>query len=243
MKLLDTPYQDVMQVCRNGHVITDLLRTYPERAMSHCDRCGAVTVVRCLTCGLEIPGSIHLPETPPMGSRQAPPYCAGCGAAFPWTQKSANARALGPLPILEKLLRRLPQVARQLRVRHANRPPFRVEDDHDLSDLLRALLPIHFDEVRTEQRTPRYATATRTDFLLGLTGVALVGKRVSTARRGSELTEELREDVKYYEGRTACKSLVIAAYDPEALLHDPRRLEGAWADLADVLRIRAVIVS
>jgi hypothetical protein len=243
MKLLDTPFQDVMQVCRNGHVITDLLRTFPERALSHCDSCGAVTLTRCSTCGLEIPGAIYLPESPPIGSRQAPPYCAGCGAAFPWTQKPATARALGPIPVLEKLLRRLPQVARQLRVRHANRPPFRVDDDHDLSDLLRALLPIHFDEVRTEQRTPRYATATRTDFVLSPSGIALVAKRVSALRRGTELTQEVREDVSYYEGRNGCKSLVIAGYDPEALLHDPRHLEGAWASLADVLRVRAVIVS
>jgi hypothetical protein len=43
--------QDVMQVCRNGHVITGLLRTCPERGLSHCDRCGAPTLDRCLTYG------------------------------------------------------------------------------------------------------------------------------------------------------------------------------------------------
>ena len=39
--IVETNSHDVMQVCRNGHVITDLLHTYPERGLSHCDRCGA----------------------------------------------------------------------------------------------------------------------------------------------------------------------------------------------------------
>src|SRR6266545_3402472 len=38
------PAQDVLQVCRNGHVITDRLRTCPEQALGHCDRCGAAAV-------------------------------------------------------------------------------------------------------------------------------------------------------------------------------------------------------
>ena len=42
---------DVMQVCRNGHVITDMLRAHPESGLSHCDRCGAPTLDRCLTYG------------------------------------------------------------------------------------------------------------------------------------------------------------------------------------------------
>ena len=42
------PEQDAMQVCRNGHVITDLLRTCPERARTHSDRCGAATMDRSI---------------------------------------------------------------------------------------------------------------------------------------------------------------------------------------------------
>ena len=37
------------------------------------------------------------------------------------------------------------------------RAPFAVRDDRDLDDLMRALLPIQFDDVRPLARTPRYA--------------------------------------------------------------------------------------
>ncbi len=52
-------FQDVMQVCLNGHVITDLARTYPERRRTACDRCGAATIDRCPTCGTELPGAVR----------------------------------------------------------------------------------------------------------------------------------------------------------------------------------------
>src|ERR671939_1778842 len=93
--------QDVMQVCRNGHVITDLLHTFPERALSHCDRCGAVTLSRCLTCGREIPGAVYVPGAVPLGSRRPPQYCPTCGAAFPWAERRPAAHGPGPLPTLE----------------------------------------------------------------------------------------------------------------------------------------------
>ena len=51
MSLTAASATDVMQVCRNGHVITDLLRNSPERRLTHCDRCGATTLDRCENAG------------------------------------------------------------------------------------------------------------------------------------------------------------------------------------------------
>src|SRR3954466_12766991 len=110
--------QDVMQVCRNGHVITDLLRSRPESGRNHCDRCGADTLEKCPTCGRDLPGALAVPDLQPVGSRRAPLYCATCGAAFPWAGQAGPAQASEPLARLEGLLRRLPLVIRQLRVRH-----------------------------------------------------------------------------------------------------------------------------
>jgi hypothetical protein len=236
MSPTETIVQDVMQVCRNGHVITDLLRTFPERAVTHCDRCGAVTMECCPTCGHELPGAIVVPGLHPVGARPAPHYCERCGAAFPWTRQRHPPKRES-LTILENLLRRLPHVTRQLRVRHGNRPPFRVTDERDLEDLLRSLLPLHFDDIRPECRTPGYATGTRTDFLLAPESIALTIKWAQP-----RILEHVPEDVAYYQRERKCRTLVVFVYDPESSLREPC-LPQRCSENGEELEVRCVIGS
>src|SRR5262249_10791810 len=162
--------------------------------------CGAPTCDRCRTCGHPLTGAIPVPGLVPVGHLSPPHYCSACGAAFPWAKRSTVAA--GPIAVLETLLRRLPRVIRQLRVRHGERPPWRVEDEHDLEDLLRALLPLHFDDVRLESRTPAYASGTRMDCLVvsAQSGrvIAVPVKRATATVADCRLAEQLREDVAYY---------------------------------------------
>jgi hypothetical protein len=229
-----------MQACRNGHVITDLAHTYPERRRTHCDRCGAATLDRCPTCGTEIPGAIRVPGLAPVGLRRPPRCCAVCGAAFPWA-RDAGPAGPDPLPPLEKMLRRLPRVIRQLRWRQGDRPPIRVEEEKDLEDLLRALLPLHFDDVRLRARTPTYAAGTRTDLLLAPERVAVTAKIARPPVLAPQLAEQLKEDAAGWAGRPECRALVAFVYDPEALLPDPRVLEAAWSAREDEWELRCVI--
>ncbi len=233
---------DVMQVCRNGHVITDLLRTFPERGLNHCDRCGAATLDHCGTCGQPIPGASYVPGMATLGRSQVPQFCPTCGAAFPWTRQTTEPEA-SPLTVLEAVLRRLPLVIRQLRSRHGDRPPFRVSDEHDLSDLLRALLPLYFDDVRLECRTPSYSADTRTDLLLGPEAIALVLKRTSSGVRAKQLTEQVAEDAAYYARERRCGTLIVFVHDAEARLPEPGQLETALAQGHGDLDVRCVIVS
>jgi hypothetical protein len=231
---------DVMLVCRNGHVITDRLRDCPEQGLSHCDRCGAATLSRCPTCGLELPGALPLPGPVPIGGRRPPAYCGQCGAAFPWAPRPRPA-AEDPLAALDALLRRLPLVARQLRTRQGERPPFRVEGPADLEDLVRALLPVHFDDALPELRTPAYTAGRRTDFVLAGGAVALTVKLLRPGGGEDRPAAELPEDVAYYQARPGCRALVCFLHDPEGRLPDPGRLEAAWSRPHDDLDVRLVV--
>jgi hypothetical protein len=240
MDAVDDSVRDVMQVCRNGHVTTDLLRNCPEHGLTHCDRCGAATMDRCLTCGQELPGAIAVPGFQPVGVRRPPLYCAACGAAFPWTVQPHPA-APEPLATLEALLRRLPRVIRHLRVRHGNRPPFQVVDESDLEDLLRALLPLHFDDVRPQCRTPRYSRVTRTDFLLAPEQLAVAAKFVSPEVGEPQLIEQFQEDAVHYRAQRNCSTLVGFLYDPEGLLRTLPWLMAGGARNDDHLEVRCVV--
>jgi hypothetical protein len=236
-----------MQVCRNGHVVTDLLRSCPQHGLGHCDRCGAETIDRCPTCGQALAGSVPVPGQVPVGRPRPPEYCGACGASFPWTASTPPAETGDALQALESLLRRVPRTVRQLRVRHADRPPFRVVDEFDLQDLVRSLLPLVTERVIPESRVPSYAAVTRSDFWVGPaageTETVVAVKRTATPADERALAEELREDVGYYAARPKCRVLVALVYDPEGLLREPTKLETAWSKLHDTLELRCVIAS
>jgi hypothetical protein len=238
----NAPTQDVMQVCQNGHVITDRLNTFPERSVSHCDRCGAPTLERCKTCGNNILGAVHVPGLEPIGQREPPQFCSTCGASFPWTAKPLTVRrASDAVAILEKLLRRLPRCIRQLRVRQGDRPSFRVVDEHDLEDLLRSILPLHFDDVRPECRTASYSLSTTTDFLLEPENIVVTSKRVRTTTTEKQLADQVQEDSAHYELQLDGGTLVCFIYDPEMTLRERQQLETAWSRPQGELDVRCVI--
>ena len=233
---------DVMQVCKNGHVITDLLCGCPERGSAHCDRCGAPTLDHCLTCGRKIPGAVHVPGLVPAGSQQPPSFCATCGAAFPWTTRP-SAVAPDGRSRLEQAFRRLPRTIAELRWRHGDRPRFAVADEHDLEDLLRVLLASHFDDIRVECRTPHYALVTRKDLLLAREQIALAIKLARHTLRAPQIAEQLAEDMAYYREKGRYTDLVAFVYDPESLLQEPSVLERAWSSSEDALETTCVIAS
>jgi hypothetical protein len=232
--------QDVMQVCRNGHVVTDRVRTCPEESRHHCDRCGATTLQACPTCGQELPGAIVVPGLQPLGLEKAPGYCSTCGAGFPWTRRR-KAPLVPPAETLEAFLRRLPLVIRQLRQRFRTRPPFRVEDQHDLEDLVRSLLPVYFDDIRLRSRTPSYAEATRTDFLIHPGRILCTLKHTSLELRRPQLEQQLQEDVDSYRAFPECRSLWIYIHDPQGYLHEPEQLESLWSRRDEEPEVRCII--
>jgi hypothetical protein len=242
MTMLTELERDVMQVCLRGHVITDVLVSHPEQGANHCDRCGAPTLCHCQTCGQGIPGASSLPGMFTLGRRPAPQYCPGCGAAFPWTEELSVDAAPDMQAQLESVLRRLPHTVRQLRDRHDSRPTLKVEDEYDLEDLLRAVLHLHFDDVRRQNRTPGYAAGSRTDLVIGTHRIAVTAKLMKSRATEPQIVHEVCEDIAFYERQTDCGGLVMFIYDPEQILYDPRRFEAALRG-EDALDVRCVVAS
>jgi hypothetical protein len=229
-----------MQVCRNGHVITDRVHASPEECRYHCERCGTTTLHACPTCAQDILGAVLVPGLQPIGTGKPPAYCSTCGAAFPWSRHSRSNATTPAAETLETLLRRLPLVIRQLRQRFRTRRPFRVQDEYDLEDLVRSLLSIYFDDVRLRSRTPPYATATRTDLLIPGRIVCIL-KHTSLDVRQPHLEQQLDEDADFYRGTPECRSLWVYVHDPQGYLHEPQHLEAIWSHRDSEPEVRCVI--
>lgn len=84
-------WYDVMQVCLNGHKITDTLEHSPEKARGQCPSCGAVTIRRCLACRTSIRGYYHLSGVAGLHGPDVPVLCHACGKPFPWTESRLKA--------------------------------------------------------------------------------------------------------------------------------------------------------
>jgi hypothetical protein len=224
---------DVMQVCRNGHVITDRLLSDPASGRHHCDRCGASTLYRCPTCSGELLGANCVPDMVPIGVWPAPHFCLTCGAAFPWVRKPQPTPE--PLVILEVFLRRLPRVIHELRWRQGTLPPYRVENERDLEDLLRSVLPLHFDDIRLESRLPAYSSGNRTDLLLAKERIAITVKFVRSGFDEKDMAQKWKEDMAYYRGRDRWRTLVGYIYDPEGSIRDAQAMEALMSERSDGL--------
>lgn len=163
---------DVMQVCPlEGSTITAWFHTHPETRAKCCPDCGAETINQCPSCGEEIRGADLTSGY--LGKPDPPRCCVQCGSKFPWTERvSAHELAVtrphqDPLRTIRTIVERFRQFALQLERRQQRRPPISIKDEYDVQDLLHAVLRLFFDDVRTEEFTPSYASAaSRMDFLL-----------------------------------------------------------------------------
>ncbi|EAY29480.1 DUF2321 domain-containing protein [Microscilla marina] len=81
--------QDVMQVCLNGHQITDSYLRSPHLAEDYCQKCGKETIVACPNCQTPIKGDYYYPGVVDLtGFRTpVPKRCSNCGKYYPWGKK------------------------------------------------------------------------------------------------------------------------------------------------------------
>lgn len=81
---------DTMQVCMNGHQITNFAQSQPESRKKGCPDCGAETLMACPKCEMPIPGHHHNPGVLSIGIDPVPAFCENCREPYPWTVKKTK---------------------------------------------------------------------------------------------------------------------------------------------------------
>lgn len=141
------------------------------------------------------------------------------------------------------ILRRFHQFAKQLRLRHAQRPQYLIQDEYDVQDLLRAVLFLQFEDVRDEEYTPSYAGgASRIDFLLKSSGIVIEVKKTRDRLSDKEIGSQLIIDIARYSAHPDIKFLVCFVYDPDEKIRNSSGLIGDLEKLSkDSLPIFVVV--
>ncbi len=163
-------------------------------------------------------------------------------AGEPFPRKSAIHEHVRQMLSIERLCNRFHLVAGQLQKRHAGRQTLRVEDEHDLQDLLQALLLLEHDEVRPVEWAPPYGGCiVRTDFLLPFEKIMVAARMTGDDFREQELREQLLVDVSEYIKKPECRTLVWFVYDPGGRVENPRRVESDLNGEQEGLEVRVII--
>lgn len=166
---------------------------------------------------------------------------------LPWLVKSKKENESKPdwsLDIIEKLLRNFHKLVRQLKHRHDDRPPFLIEDEYDIQDLLHSLLRGFFDDIRAEEYSPSYAGgASRLDFLLKKEEIVIEAKMASYRLKDKQVGEQLIIDIARYKTHQNCKYLMCFVYDPLSNLKNPAGLESDLSKKHDSLNVKVIVVS
>jgi len=127
---------------------------------------------------------------------------------------------------LVKLLTRFHIVVSQLANRAQGGQVITINDEYDVHFLLRALLRVEFDDVRSEEPAPSHAGgSSRLDFLIKQEGLGIEVKRVRPSMSDKVLGDQLIEDIARHAAHPDCKTLVLFVYDPDFLLRNPAGLK------------------
>jgi len=153
-------------------------------------------------------------------------FLRGLDALVPPDPDAATPAVPDALSRVLRILDRFPAVARQLRDRHKDRETLLIGDEHDVQDLLHALLLIDFEDVRAEEWAPSQGgSPSRLDFLLHAERIVVEVKKTRPTLRNKDLTSKIYDDAGRYQKHTSCETLVCFVYDPDHLVKNPRGFE------------------
>lgn len=153
-----------------------------------------------------------------------------------------NSSTRDAVELIAQLCRRFHQCVRQIQDRYNDRQTLQISDEYDVQDLIRALLRLHFEDVRPEEWTPSYAgSSSRMDFLLKRERVVVETKMTREGLNQKGVVKQLTEDKEKYKTHPDCDALVCFVYDPNGYCANPVALEDDVSEERDGLLVRVVV--
>lgn len=120
--------------------------------------------------------------------------------------------------------------------RKHDRPPFKVENEYDVHDLLYVILKPIFPDARIEEYTPKHADGSkRIDIVIPSIDVVIELKYVKDKNQVKKVIDEIKIDIESYFVHPNCKILCVLIYDPEKGIMDP---ENVVKDLSGLRKIQ-----
>lgn len=157
-------------------------------------------------------------------------------------EENIDNKILQPVDTIEtisKLCRNFHLFIAELWKRYDSRASI-IIDEYDVQDLFRALLYLHFTDIRPEEWTPSYAgSSSRTDFLLKNEKIIIEIKMTRKWLTTKKTKEQLIIDKANYQSHPDCEYLVCFVYDPERKISNPVWFEN---DLSNDKELKTIVI-
>jgi hypothetical protein len=148
-----------------------------------------------------------------------------CGGRPDRYEVLPNLDSIDKASMLIQILDYFPIVARHLAERKHDRPPFSIENEYDVQDLLYANIRSVFEDARFEEWTPKHGgKSKRIDIVIPSAEVVIEVKYVRDKSHRKNIGDELKIDIESYHSHSACKTLLFLIYDPDSNIVDPSEI-------------------
>jgi len=149
-----------------------------------------------------------------------------CGRRLDRYELLPNLEQVDQTSLIIRIIDNFRVGAKLLVERGHNRPPFLIETEYDVQDLLFACVRSLFNDARTEEWTPKHAsTSKRVDIVVPSAGVLIEVKYIRNRPHSKSVSDEIKVDIESYHSHPSCKTLLVLIYDPQGHLTDPDSLE------------------
>jgi|ERR1035438_8885855 CheY-like chemotaxis protein len=138
-----------------------------------------------------------------------------------YSMSASHALLLGTL---DQVLEAFPVCVQRMRVRQHQRPPFLIENEYDVQDLLFTMLRPTFSDMEHEEHTRKNAgSEKRVDFVFRAMQAVLEVKCVRDKNHAKAIFDEVKIDIESYHAHDDCRHLIFFIYDPRLEVSDARK--------------------
>jgi len=132
--------------------------------------------------------------------------------------------------LIKIIIKSIPKSLIPLQRRRKNSKAIDFNNEYDYQDFIHSILTPWIRDIRPEEYSPSHAgTSKRVDFLLKDHQTFIEVKYVRDKSHAKKLGDEITIDIHHYQSHPKCKYLVVAIYDPNRYMQNPKGFE---ADLS-----------
>ena len=119
---------------------------------------------------------------------------------------------------------------------------FKIQTENDVKKLLKALLGIHYDNIKSEEHVESYAgVSSRIDLYIKDINYGIEIKLAKNSINHEKIVEQINDDIKKYQKLSNCEKIYFFIYNPESLITNHVSLENELPSKEGNINITTIV--